>query len=77
MIIRFKNAKQVISQMQLKNVTVHYFSGHTVAFMKKINCKYIIRGIRNSYDLVYEQKLAKLYFAEDSNIEIFYLLSKL
>mgnify|MGYP003296600444 CR=1 FL=1 len=57
----------------LKNVEVTSFTGHTVKFCEEHKANFIIRGIRNKKDYVYEKHLADLYKDENPNIEIIFL----
>lgn len=43
-----------------QKVEVLAYSGLTVDFCKKIGAKYIIRGIRNGSDFLYEQEIAQI-----------------
>lgn len=42
------------------NISVDTFEGLTVNYCKKVNAKYILRGIRNSNDLEYEKSISQL-----------------
>lgn len=59
--------KQMIEMAtsDLSNVKVASFEGLTVDFMKDVKARYLVRGIRNSNDLDFEQSVAwnnkKLY----------------
>ena len=75
--LRYNNAKLIIEKMNLDNVKVDYYHGMTVDYMKKNNCKYMVRGIRNTSDLNYEQKLAKQYLQQDPKIDIICFLNRL
>lgn len=63
------------SVVNLPNVTVSLFSGFLTDFAKEKNCKYIIRGVRNTIDFEYEKNLFAQYKALDPDIEVFYLIS--
>ena len=43
---------------KLPNVKVESFGGLTVDFMKRVGAKYLVRGIRGSADVEYEQTVA-------------------
>jgi pantetheine-phosphate adenylyltransferase len=42
----------------IPNVKVESFDGLTVEFMKRVGAKYLVRGIRGSADVEYEQSVA-------------------
>lgn len=50
--------RQVIAGLGLKNVSVDVFEGLTVDFVKKCGADAIIRGVRNSSDLMFEFQTA-------------------
>lgn len=70
---RLEIAKQSLSD--IKNVRVVIFDGFLTDFAKENDCKYIIRGLRNSIDFEYEKNLFAQYKAISSDIEVFYLIS--
>lgn len=53
---RIEIAKRTVGG--LSNVKVEMFEGLTVNFMKRVGAKYLVRGIRGSADLEYEQTVA-------------------
>ena len=61
------------SVKDLKGVSVGFTHGLTVDFAKKAGTHYLIRGIRNDTDMVYENKYADLTHLLDSSIEFVYI----
>lgn len=55
-----KDRKLMVEQslQEIKNIEVVQFNGLLVDYMKKIGCKYIIRGLRAVSDYEYELTLA-------------------
>jgi len=49
------------------------YNGLTVNFCKSVNANYIVRGIRNSADYMYENAIAQMNKAMESNIETIYI----
>jgi len=58
----------------LKNVTICSFTGLVVDFAKTIGARFLLKGIRNSYDLRYEMQQAAVN-RELSEIETIFLPS--
>jgi pantetheine-phosphate adenylyltransferase len=56
-------------------VYVQAFKGLTVDFCKKVNSKYIIRGLRTAADFEYERAAGQVNKVLDKNIESVYLLT--
>lgn len=52
---------------------VYYTHGLTVDFAKKIGTHYLLRGIRNETDMVYEERYAEQTHQLDSSIEFIYI----
>lgn len=57
------------------HIEVAAYDGLTVDFCKKINARYIIRGIRNSIDFLYEQDIALANHHLSSEIETLFISS--
>ena len=57
----------------LEGVSVGFTHGLTVDFAKKAGTHYLIRGIRNDADMVYENKYAELTHQLDNSIEFIYI----
>lgn len=47
-----------IATVDVPNVKVAVFEGLTVDFMKQVGARYLVRGVRNSQDLDFEQAVA-------------------
>ncbi|MFM2225023.1 MAG: pantetheine-phosphate adenylyltransferase [Bacteroidota bacterium] len=54
-------------------VKVLTFEGLTTVFAAKMNCHFIIRGIRNTIDFEYEKSIADMNKKMDANIETIFL----
>ncbi|MFM7105658.1 MAG: pantetheine-phosphate adenylyltransferase, partial [Flavobacteriales bacterium] len=59
----------------LENVQVVSFAGLTIDFCKRMNAKYIVRGVRNASDLEYERAIADTNMKLDPEIQTVFLLS--
>lgn len=57
-------------------VEVTSYSGLTVDYCKKINAKYILRGVRTSSDFEYERAIGQMNRTMDSGIETVFLLTQ-
>lgn len=66
-----------INKVYEKNdkIIVESFSGLTVDFCKKVNAKYILRGLRTSADFEYERTIAQLNRAMNHDVESVFLLT--
>ena len=58
------------------NVKVIQYSGLTVDLCKKINAKYILRGLRTSADFEFERSIGQINKQISPNIETVFLLTK-
>jgi pantetheine-phosphate adenylyltransferase len=58
------------------NVDVQLYEGLTVDFCRKINAKYMIRGIRSASDFEYERAIAQINQTMMPDVETILLLSK-
>jgi pantetheine-phosphate adenylyltransferase len=58
------------------NVDVQLYEGLTVDFCRKINAKYMVRGIRSSSDFEYERAIAQINQTMMPEVETILLLSK-
>jgi pantetheine-phosphate adenylyltransferase len=54
-------------------IEVVTYSGLTIDFCKSVSANYILRGIRNSADYLYENSIAQMNKAMNNNIETIYL----
>lgn len=58
------------------NVEVQLYEGLTVDFCRKINAKYMVRGIRSASDFEYERAIAQINQTMMPDVETILLLSK-
>lgn len=58
----------------LKNIEVATFSGLLTDFMKAHGSNFLVRGLRNSSDFIYERDLNSIYKDLDEDIESIYLI---
>lgn len=58
------------------NVDVQLYEGLTVDFCRKINAKYMVRGIRSAADFEYERAIAQINQTMMPDVETILLLSK-
>lgn len=70
-----KSAIQEIYKNEPK-VIVETYSGLTVNYCQQINAKFILRGLRNSKDLEYEDAIAQNNLILAPDIETYFLLSR-
>lgn len=59
-----------------REVDVQLYEGLTVDFCKKINAKYMVRGIRSAADFEYERAIAQINQTMMPEVETILLLSK-
>ncbi|WP_316768097.1 pantetheine-phosphate adenylyltransferase [Pedobacter frigiditerrae] len=59
-----------------ENVEVQLYEGLTVDFCRKINAKYMVRGIRSASDFEYERAIAQINQTMMPEVETILLLSK-
>ena len=57
-------------------VDVQLYEGLTVDFCRKINAKYMVRGIRSSSDFEYERAISQINQTMMPDVETILLLSK-
>ena len=58
------------------NVIIDNFEGLTVNFCKKVNAKYLIRGLRNASDFDYEKTISQLNNIIGDQIETVFFISR-
>ncbi|MBE9512162.1 MAG: pantetheine-phosphate adenylyltransferase [Bacteroidetes bacterium] len=58
------------------NVSVDYYEGLTVDYCRKVNARYILRGLRTSADFEYERAINQINMIMYPEIEVIFLLSK-
>jgi len=56
-------------------IEIQTFKGLTIDFCKKVNAKYILRGLRTAADFEYERAAGQVNKALEKNIESIYLLT--
>ncbi|MEN9523652.1 MAG: hypothetical protein RL065_2029 [Bacteroidota bacterium] len=54
-------------------IKVVTYEGLTTAFAEKMNCNFIVRGIRNTIDFEYEKSIAEMNKKMNPNIETIFL----
>ncbi|NQX98527.1 MAG: pantetheine-phosphate adenylyltransferase, partial [Flavobacteriales bacterium] len=54
-------------------IEVISYNGLTINFCKTVNANYILRGIRNSADYLYENSIAQMNKAMESDIETIFI----
>ena len=54
-------------------IEVISYTGLTIDFCKSVNANYILRGIRNSGDYMYENSIAQMNKAMDNDIETIFM----
>ena len=54
-------------------IEVISYTGLTIDFCKSVNANYILRGIRNSADYMYENSIAQMNKSMESNIETIFI----
>ncbi len=57
-------------------VYVDYYTGLTVSFCKKVEARYLLRGLRNASDFDYEKTISQLNHIIGDNIETVFLISR-
>ncbi len=57
-------------------LSVHVYEGLTVDFCKKINARYLLRGLRTSADFEYERAVGQTNKVLNSGIETIFLLTR-
>lgn len=68
--IRYNQAKNKVKELKIKNVKVLKNEKLTIDIANELNTYYIIRGVRDGYDLAYEINLFNLYKSASDKIEI-------
>jgi len=70
---RLKWVKQVFEND--KQVSVDYYEGLTIDYCRKVNAKFLLRGIRTSADFEYERSIAQVNKAMNPTVESVFLLT--
>lgn len=58
-----------------EKVTVQSYEGLTIDFCKKINAKYMLRGLRNSSDFGFEKPISQMNKKLNPDIETIFLIT--
>jgi len=74
----FESRKAAISELYKNEakVEVDTFTGLTVEYCKKVEAQYILRGLRNANDLVFEDAIAQNNLILAPEIETYFLLAR-
>lgn len=70
--------EEIVGELFINNpkVEVRLYEGLTVDFCRKINAKYMVRGIRTASDFEYERAIAQINQTMMPEVETILLLSK-
>jgi pantetheine-phosphate adenylyltransferase len=86
--IGINSQKQTLFELELRRrwiekafedeprVRVDVFQGLTVHFCKKVNARFIIRGLRNASDFDYEKTISQLNHIVGDQVETLFLISR-
>ena len=72
--LRLKWINQVFEDDQ--NVSVDNYKGLTVDYCRKVNARFILRGLRTSADFEFERAINQVNMLMHSELEVIFLLSK-
>lgn len=72
---RFNDVKNKINELKIDNVLVYKWDSKLVEFAQMKNVCFIIRGVRNENDFLYEQKILNEYKKEWNEVEGIYFFS--
>lgn len=74
----FEQRKEAIQELYKneEKVTVDLFSGLTIDYCRHIGARFILRGLRNSKDLEYEDAIAQNNLILAPEIETYFLVSR-
>ncbi|TCV08295.1 phosphopantetheine adenylyltransferase [Sphingobacterium alimentarium] len=77
-LMEFDVRKQAINALYSGNekIVVDTFTGLTVDYCQKVNAQFILRGLRNSNDLNFENAIAQNNLILAPQIETYFLLSR-
>ncbi|MCE1206350.1 MAG: pantetheine-phosphate adenylyltransferase, partial [Spirochaetia bacterium] len=70
---RIQLLTEIAQEHQLANVIVAKADGLLVAFARNHGCRVLVRSIRNSHDLMYEQSMASMNRRLDPEIDTIFL----
>ena len=70
---RIKLLTEIAKSHQLHNVIVARANGLLVSFAREHGCRVLVRSIRNSHDLMYEQNMASMNRRLDPEIDTVFL----
>jgi pantetheine-phosphate adenylyltransferase len=66
---RYRDVKNKIDKLKLKNVIVILNRELTIDLAKKLQCQYIVRSVRNIEDYRYELMIAQAHYSLDKSID--------
>ena len=72
---RLEMISNTIKVLNLKGVSVDYYDGYTVEYVKKVGASHMIRGLRTATDYKYELELYGANEKIDSSIDSVYFMS--
>lgn len=77
-LMAFEQRKSAIESMYVNSaqVVVNLFSGLTVDYCTSVGAQFILRGLRNTNDLIYEDAIAQNNLILAPHIETYFLLSR-
>lgn len=64
--------KKILERNDLKNVEVFVLDGFVADFAKKYNADYLVRGLRNTSDYLYEENIAKINYEINPSLKTVY-----
>lgn len=71
-----KRIKWLRNTFTQPDIEIKTYSGLTIDFCKEVNAGYIIRGVRNAADFMYEQAIAQLNKAMNEGVETIFFSSR-
>lgn len=72
----FNAMNDCITRCGIDNAVVVPFNGLIAEFAKTLEVKYLVRGIRNTNDFMYEEEIAKFNSKINQNLSTIYLRAK-
>lgn len=70
--VSYEALKKTVTKYSLNNVSVVFGNDLTIEICKMFNAKYIVRGLRDTTDFLYEENLAKINKVLDDSISTVY-----
>ena len=65
--------KKLLKDKEINNVEVLKYDGLVADFARENNCNYLIRGLRNTSDYLYEENIAKINSELNPNLNTIYI----